>query len=297
MPGPPVQTRSRLLLVHATHQINGSQNEQTARGNGQCALFKPDFRCVPMVNVIRPHAFVSLGIALLCIACAGNAQKPEPLVPAELVDTFNGELHLLRDTCITTASYHPYYVGQPKASITLKRPYAEEDYHDLDKSELPELARRWDRAAWQPGAMEVLVDTATVIATKKPLDLWHLAKEAQQGAQPPTHHPGYAVYIRNNSDERVGLQYGTYLPLILEAQDSLKEWRALEAPFIYYCGTGLRYPSLAPGHIAITACPIPSGSFKTQLRLKFGWKSDFTTSNEFTGSIDYRQFSTSLESN
>ena len=83
--------------------------------------------------------------------------------------------------------------------------------------------------------------------------------------------------------------YGQHIPLILEAQDSLGEWQAIQKLYTYWCGTGLTSFCLLPGELVITSCKLYEGDYQTKMRLAFGFKKT-NYSNEFIGRMNYKQF-------
>ncbi len=96
----------------------------------------------------------------------------------------------------------------------------------------------------------------------------------------------YPVLVRNLNKDTVAIGYGDYIPLLLEAKDSVGNWKPIQVPYRYRCGTGLETIILPPKEIVITMLPIFNGNYKTQLRLTYG----SNMSKPFWGKIDYKQF-------
>lgn len=96
----------------------------------------------------------------------------------------------------------------------------------------------------------------------------------------------YPVLLRNLNKDTVAIGYGDYIPLLLEAKDSLGNWKPIQVPYRYGCGTGLETIILPPKEIVITLLPIFNGNYKTQLRVTHG----SNMSKPFWGKIDYKQF-------
>lgn len=102
----------------------------------------------------------------------------------------------------------------------------------------------------------------------------------------------YPVLVRNLEPDTILIGSGDYIPLELQAQDRKSQWRTIEEPFSYFCGTGLSAIMLPPRQVAITAVMIPHGPFRTNLRLRLG----NTYSAVFKGNIHPRQFDSNFDS-
>ena len=95
----------------------------------------------------------------------------------------------------------------------------------------------------------------------------------------------FPVLIRNNNKDTVTIGYGSQIPIIMEAIDSLGNWEPIQRSFTYKCGNGVGSIILPPNEIVITFAPIYKGSYKTQLRLTLG----NNKSKQFLGYINYKQ--------
>lgn len=121
--------------------------------------------------------------------------------------------------------------------------------------------------------LQIKVDTATKI----PIDFSYLDS---------TTIFSYPVLIKNLDNTNVEIGFGEFIPAFLEAKDSIGNWRAIEEPFSYMCGTGLHSIILPPNYVALTNTRIYYGDYHTDLRIKLG----NSYSNTFKGNINYRQF-------
>ena len=101
------------------------------------------------------------------------------------------------------------------------------------------------------------------------------------------------VLLTNTNEDTIIIGYENVLPIIMEAKDSLGDWRPIERRFIFMCGVGLELLILPPKQIVLTSTPVYKGDFKTDLRLKYG--SNY--SSTFTGRINYRQFESKFDEN
>lgn len=193
-----------------------------------------------------------------------------------LVDTFTNAL--LRDTASspTTAHYHPMYIGSPDAAIVL-------GYSTLDV-----LHRTQDWGIqYEPDSNDLVlfVDTARTIGAAQSYD-WSSGEQQRLGRGGTLSFP---VFLQNTSADTLIVGYGEYLQLLLEARDCTGQWAPIQTYYKYGCGTGLPHFVLPPHGLLLTSCPVFTGSYRTQLRLSYGFDSPFR-SNVFFGNIDYGQF-------
>lgn len=128
--------------------------------------------------------------------------------------------------------------------------------------------------------ISVSVDTTRRLAAEEPFNAGLRTDSASQWFA------AYPVVLRNRDRDTVRVGAGDFVPLQLEAQDALGRWRVIEAPYSYFCGTGLPLIFLPPGHVVLTSVLIPHGPFPTRLRLRYGR----TVSRSFAGRIHPRQF-------
>ena len=216
------------------------------------------------------------------------------LLAIELIDTFRNELQLDTATSVTTAEFHPMYIGEIKDSIVLSYSSGANGYLTFD----------WGRFRHPDiSDLSIFVDTTQTIGSVS-------EKVFLPPPPPPSHnqppleetewkikpHRGrttsYPVIIKNRSTDTLMIGYGAFLPMVIEAQDSLGIWRAIQEPFFYWCGTGLTCKYLPPDDVAISSCKLFEGDYETKMRLVFGWELTME-SNEFIGSMNYAQFDNS----
>lgn len=100
----------------------------------------------------------------------------------------------------------------------------------------------------------------------------------------------YPVFIENVSNDTLSIGFGNRIYPIVEANDSLGNWRPIQKPGTYYCGTGLQSFYLEPNNILISSCKLYDGDFYTKLRLVLITNTGMIKSNEFEGTINYPQF-------
>ncbi len=103
----------------------------------------------------------------------------------------------------------------------------------------------------------------------------------------------YPIIIKSKESDTIKIGIGNNLPIVLEAKDSIGKWKPIEEEFKYMCGTGLNTIILPPKTIILSSVMIYKGNYKTKLRIKLGEN----YSNEFYGTINYRQFESIFDSN
>lgn len=208
----------------------------------------------------------------------------------ELIDTFTNVLSYKTAESITTSAYHPMYIGPELDTIHLsyKSRNLKHRFYDWDKYEYPDSS-----------GLIVFVDTTKFVGTVNrfrivpppPPPNYQSGDSINFTVPPATRgdHYAYPVYIKNMLSDTISVGYGDYIPLILEAKDSLGLWKPIQKNYRYHCGTGLSHYYLPPSQISIISCPIFDGSFSTKLRLKYGYPGKII-SNEFFGNINHSQF-------
>lgn len=103
----------------------------------------------------------------------------------------------------------------------------------------------------------------------------------------------YPIIIKSKENDTIKIGVGNNISMTLEAKDSIGNWKPIEETFKYMCGTGLNTIILPPKTIIISSVMIYKGNYKTKLRIKLGGN----FSNEFYGTINYRQFESFFDSN
>lgn len=76
------------------------------------------------------------------------------------------------------------------------------------------------------------------------------------------------------------------IPVHVEAEDLLKQWKIIQGPMLFLCGTGVESLFLPPGESVITLVSVPKGKYFTRLRVKLG----NNYSNLYYGNIAYENF-------
>ncbi len=238
-----------------------------------------------------------LFFALVLLLCSCQS-PPKPtladtmataLLNIELIDTFDNELRLDTASHISDADFHTIYIGMPKDSIVLSYRWQETIYSDS------EFFRK--RMTRNTPPMRIYVDTTQIIGVMS-----RFALPAPTGCEKMYDQQGlwiyrkpikaYPIFIKNLLDtDTIRVGYGYFLSLLIEAKDSIGNWRPIQKPYQYSCGTGMTYLHLLPKEILVTNCPLFEGDFKTTLRVVHQYKSLYP-SNEFSGTINYNQFNT-----
>ena len=133
--------------------------------------------------------------------------------------------------------------------------------------------------------MSVTVDTTRCLAAEEQFNASLRTDSASQWFT------AYPVVLRNRDRDTVRVGEWDFVPLHVEAQVALGHWRDIEAPYSYYCGTGLPLIFLPPGQVVVTSVLIPHGPFSTHLRLRYGR----TVSRPFAARIHPRQFTSRFD--
>lgn len=96
----------------------------------------------------------------------------------------------------------------------------------------------------------------------------------------------YPVLISNKHSDTLFFKLGSYLDIVMEAKDSIGNWKSIEQANFYSCGIGLPNIILPPQNYILTFAPIYKGNYKTEMRLRFG----DNYSKTWFGRINYGQF-------
>ena len=210
--------------------------------------------------------------------------KPFPVV----FDTLgiNNFLYYFEDenpTWLSTSNYNFYFIGAVKDTVYLS-PYINfsppppppplpSGAKTTNRAMTPERENpfkkyyiEWDEERsyknWMQSKIDIQVDTATKISGL------------------------YPVMLTNLDIDTISIGYGRHIPLIMEATDSLGNWKPIQERFIYMCGNGVGTIILPPSECVLTLAPNFQGNYKTKLRLTLG----DSNSKPFIGFINYRQF-------
>lgn len=206
------------------------------------------------------------------------------------IDSISNDLKKDTSTSLKEADFHPLYIGKKTDSIHLN--------YNPKKMEFECVTTQWGRFKTPDSSdLNISVDTNALIASVQHYIDWVAADSLSElyPALYTMHYQSYPVIIENLTKDTLEIGYGEYVPLIIEARDETGEWKSIQRPFVYGCGTGMPFYFLPPGEILITSCKLFDGEFKTTMRLAFGWESK-TYSNEFAGYINRGQFDYSRKS-
>jgi len=207
----------------------------------------------------------------------------------ELIDTFKNKLQLDTANSITEAEFYPMYMGTKKNSIMLNYWSGEIEYKSMNRGQY----KRPDSSD-----LKILVDTTQIIGSVNrfiipPPPPPNMENESDEYKWERKIFRGdiksYPIIVKNLTKDTLNVGYGEYIPLIIEAKDSLENWRPIQEPYIYFCGTGLTNYFLPPNEIIISSCKLYEGEYETKMRVVFGFDR-MTKSNDFIGKINYKQF-------
>lgn len=209
-----------------------------------------------------------------------------------LTDTAYFKVSDRYETWLATANYDFLYIGRYLDTITV-------DYNlsfsqtppvlsEIDKDEIYKgksdnpvqgyyldwLSPR-NHKYWEHSSIEIRIDTSRIIKNE---DIHVDGKNPYFKANP--------VMLINKEADTILIGYGDFVPLIMEAKDSLGNWKPIEEKWTYTCGNGVGSIILPPGEIVITSAMIYNGDYLTDLRLRIGRN----FSKSYKGKINYRQF-------
>ena len=211
--------------------------------------------------------------------------QPFPVVLDSLgIDKFMYSFDDKNPTWLSTSNYNFYFIGKVKDTLYLspfinfsppppppplpsrkKTTIKSEmivEYENLFKKYYVEWDEERNYRNWTQAKIDIQVDTATKISNSFP------------------------ILLTNLDTDTIFIGYGRHIPLIMEATDSLGNWKPIQERFIYMCGNGVGSIILPPNECVLTLAPIFKGSYKTKLRLTLG----DIHSKPFIGFINYRQF-------
>ncbi len=216
---------------------------------------------------------------LLLSGCKGDIKDKTQnsfvkVVNSVVIDTFGIENfrlyeYLEQPSWLSTAHYEPYYIGKVSDTLYIHPLFSyQQESYSLDGNERQRsdyfvgwLENKEYKYAEQ-AKLNIYVDTTNLNAS--------------------TCH----VIVTNIDSDTVTIGLGRHLELILEAKDSLDNWRPIQERFRYFCGTGLKTIILPPSECVVSLAPVYSGNYQTVMRLKMGEN----YSNSFRGRMNYGQF-------
>lgn len=193
-----------------------------------------------------------------------------------LTDKFSNKLNKEHSDSITTAEYSPLYIGKFSNNINLSYLYYKTVKPCIfifrDKYKFP-----------KKDSIKIYIDTTKTIGTPMGMSEYsHTEKRNNKIAFP--------IFIENFSRDTLRIGYAEYLPLLIEAKDRKGNWRTIEKPLRFGCGTGIFDFYLAPNNIIISSLKIYNGNFKTKLRLVYKSSDEKIYSNQISGEINENQF-------
>jgi hypothetical protein len=222
--------------------------------------------------------FIIFGILIGLCSCENNKNKDKE------IEVFNFSPPIVQDTFITdrierstvwlqNGNYNPLYIGQRKDSIYVSYRPNLKKYFVYDDNK-----RSYGRP--DSSGIILLIDTTKFISDHSMI--WE-----DDGSMLSTKSfKAFTVFVVNTTKDTLSIGYGDHLPIIMEAKDSMGNWRPIEEPYMYMCGTGLNGIILPPNEIVVTSAPINKGKVKTKLRLRY----NNILSQEFYGTINPTQF-------
>lgn len=188
---------------------------------------------------------------------------------------------------LPTGEYEPLYIGPEKDTIMVDHLLTAKFYHgiplewfknpdSIPKPEYADYYLDWMDTTHSPVTIEVAELKIFVDTTQKVSG----------------YRASYPVFIKNLFSDTVLIAYGEMINAVMEAKNSEGEWKPIEEPWRWMCGTGVGHVMLPPNEIVLTSAVIYTGEFKTEMRIKIGK----SYSNTFYGSIHPRQFESMFNS-
>lgn len=210
--------------------------------------------------------------------------KPFPVVLDTLgIDKFLYYFDDENPTWLSTSNYNFYFIGEVKDTVYLNPfinfspppppPPLPSGVKTTNQTTITERENpfkkyyvEWDEERnyknWTKSKIDIQVDTTTKISNLFP------------------------VMLTNLDTDTIFIGYGRHIPIVMEATDSLGNWKPIQERFIYMCGNGVGSIILPPNECVLTLTPIFQGNYRTKLRLTLG----DNHSKPFIGFINYRQF-------
>jgi hypothetical protein len=188
-------------------------------------------------------------------------------------DTFKTDRIERITVWLKSGNYNPLYIGQQKDSIyvsykpNLNKYFVYEGYK-----------RSYNRP--DSSGITLFVDTTKVVSD------YSMIWEDDGSMLSTKSFKAFPVIVVNTTKDTLSIGYGDHLPIVMEAMNNKGNWRPIEEPYMYMCGTGLNEIILPPNEIVVTSAPVNKGKFKTKLRLRY----NNIVSEEFYGTINPSQF-------
>jgi hypothetical protein len=245
---------------------------------------------------MKPFRFIFLLILLFQNGChTGRKQtvkeiddlKPFPVVLEEFsIDKYIRSFDEENPTWLTSSNYRFYYIGEVKDTVYLTPfiyfpsiyPPLPSTIKTTKQETIPKRVNpynkyyiEWDKESnlknWTQVKIDIQIDTVTKISSLFP------------------------VMLTNRDTDTIIIGYGSQIPLIMEATDTLGNWKPIQERYIYLCGNDVGSIMLPPNESVLTLAPIFKGNYKTKLRFTLG----DNHSKPFNGFINIRQFQSKFD--
>lgn len=205
-----------------------------------------------------------------------------------ILDTLSVPTSFRTRTWVTTASYNILYLGYEKDSLFLQ--------HNTSvytkNIQAHDTARR--HKMYHEAKIQLEIDVSQEVKENAAIDFDELILFIQDTSNLIKYYKAYPVLIKNQEKKPIIIGHTGgegEIPLLLEAKDQDGLWKPIEEAYTSYCGFGVHPIILKPQEIIVTAVKIYQGTFKTQLRLKYGT----IYSKIIQGSINPSQFKNQYE--
>ncbi len=255
-----------------------------------------------MDSRIKVWKNIILIIFVIVSACSHKNIEKSPLEKEyeslhniKLIDTFSNELRFVPCNYITEIKFFPIYIGRQKNSLLLtytlqdKNYLSSGNYKPADSSDLIIFVDT-SKIVGSAYNFNVLPPPPPPYFTEKEIIEWETKTKKERGKLFRGGLKSYPVIIKNMKNDTLFMGYEfEELPIIIEAKDSIGKWGPITRNSIMKCVHSSIYYFLSPKEILITNCMLFEGSYYTKMRLVFGNRLKIY-SNEFYGTIDYKQF-------
>ncbi|MFY0643654.1 MAG: hypothetical protein JXR19_04240 [Bacteroidia bacterium] len=232
------------------------------------------------------------------MSCSNQSKEDVPFALPQLIDTFSNNLVLFEVDKMDISRFYPIYIGSDSV-IILNFLIAEYSNHLKMEIFIPNPEQR----------TKLYVDTSTIIGSSR---RWYNVPPPPGMDSSYDPHISFKsgrfksmpIYIHNEGPDSITFGHNAYLPLIVEAKDSMGIWQPIQRLRKMGCGTGLESYIIPPNQFMISTVPLFKGNFKTLLRVRSVSSTVIINevdesiedlnrviySNEFEGFINYNQF-------
>ena len=239
-----------------------------------------------------------LAVLLAFMSCSNQPKEDVPPTLPRLIDTFSKNLVLYEADELENSRFYSIYIG---SDTLIYLNFLLADYTNFLQMEtfIPNPKQK----------TQLYVDTSMIIGSSR---RWYNVPT------PPGMDSSYKerisfksgrfksmpIYIFNDGPDTIAFGHNAYLPLIIEAKDSMGIWNPIQKLRRMGCGTGLTAYIIPPNQFMISTVPLFKGNFKTLLRVRYVRNfvivnedgeaiedlNRILYSNEFEGNINYSQF-------